>query len=440
MNREPMQNVDVSDTKYSDSDGDLMINNLIYEMPKSLSLATGRTHVCQYPQSNSYTVNRNTTMIFDWNVGNAYVDPANSYLRFKMKAVNPDLGATAPYFGSASALNLIHSTRIRSRSGVELSRLENANLYNAYRIKYTKTTNWVNTVGATFSQGSPFAVFNLGNTIISEICIPLCELDNFFCPLKRGQLLPPQIGSGLRIELELESVARAFVDIDTFFQAGSSLELTDIAMVLDTVSLSDETCKLLNLESSQSGLEYSYNRVYNYAATYAAGTSNFTMQVSKAVSQGTHAMLITQSAAITQSAVSDSFLSELYKYKSYQFRLGSQYYPNQVVNTTSQLATPVRGIEAYLLALSAFEKMKSPFQETSVTPSVYSANQAVLAVNLSRNEDLQVSGLPINNSRLLEILVERDGAVDGGAGRDVNCFLTYVSVAKAYIDNMSVAI
>jgi hypothetical protein len=438
MNREPMQSVDVSDTKYSDSDGDLMVNNLIYEMPKALSLATGRTHVAQFPQRSTYTVDRNSTMVFQWNTGNAYIDTSNSYLRFKMKA-SGTANVVPASFNYGSALNLFHEYRIRSRSGVELDRLENCNLYNQYRLKYTKSTNWLSTVGQTFFYLSNSAIFNQANTIITDVCIPLCELATFFCSIKKGQLLPPQIASGLQIELSLESVARAFFDANSFFQAGSSLELTDIAMVLDTVSLSDETCKLLNLESSQSGLEWCYNRVYNYSATYAAGTSNFTMQVSKAVSQATHAFMVTQNSVNAQLGTVDSFIADPFAYKSWQMRLGSQYYPNQMVNNQTQTVT-VKGMESYLLAMSSFEKMKTPFQETSITPALYSQNTSVIAVSLERNQSLAVSGLPINNSRVLEILVERDATADAGVSRDVNCFLTYVSVAKAFIDNMSVAL
>jgi hypothetical protein len=110
-----------------------------------------------------------------------------------------------------------------------------------------------------------------------------------------------------------------------------------------------------------------------------------------------------------------------------------------MVNNQTQTVT-VKGMESYLLTMSSFEKMKTPFQETSLTPAVYSANGSVIGVSLERNQSLAVSGLPINNSRILEILVERDATSDGTDKRDVNCFLTYISVAKAYIDNMSVAI
>lgn len=437
MNPDMLQSVDTSDTKFDESQGDLEINNLIYEMPRALSLATGRTHIAQYSERNTYTVDRNSTMVWNWNTGNAFVDCANSYLRFKMKAINPSAVAS-PQFGVGSALNLFHEIRIRSRSGTELSRLENCNLHNNYRLRYTKTTNWLSTIGSSFLVNNAFDIFNAANTLQTEVVIPLSELDSFFRPLK-GNLIPPQLASGLRIELSLESIAKAFLDPLGFFQAGSSLELVDIAMMLDTVSLSDETSKILNLESSQSGLEYCYPRVYNYASTYNAGTSNFTVQVSKAVSQATHVYLVTQSAGVTNNPLVDSFVSEDFKYKNFQFRLGSAYYPNQVVISQTQNAT-IKGKEAYLLALSSFDKMKSVFQETSVTPVQYAGTACVLATSLERNQSLAVSGLPINNSRLLEVLVERDSFADAGVARDVNVFLSYVTVAKAYIDNVSVAI
>jgi hypothetical protein len=445
MYREPQQSVETSDTKYAESDGDLQINNLVYEMPRSLSLATGRTFVNQFPQRQSYDLNRNSTIIFDLNTGNSFIDSSNSYLRFKLKAYNVKNGLqdnACPTFGVGSSLNLIHEYRIRSRSGVELDRVENCNLYNSARIAYTKTTNWTQTIGSSFfSNSSSNLLFNGANTFTPEICIPLKEVANFFCPLK-GQLIPPQIASGLRIELSLESVVKSFLDPNGYLQeATSRVELYDIALVLDTVSLSDETSKLLNLESSQSGLEYTFPRVYNYSSTFPAGSTTANIQCSKAVSQATQAFVISQGSTNVQNFQVDSFLSEQFAAKTFQMRLGSAYYPNQaVVNQTATTSGSIRGMETYLMTMSAFEKMKMPYQETSITPLAYSTNRAILAVDFQRNQSLQISGLPINNSRTLEILLERDPAFDAGQSRDINVFLTYISVAKAYIDNLSVSI
>lgn len=445
MYKEQLNNVDVSDTKYEESDGDLLINNLIYEMPRSLSLATGRSFVSQFPQRQSYEVNRNNTVIFDFNTGNSFIDSSNSYLRFKLRVINAKTGVLdsgCAVFGVGSALNLIHSYRIRSRSGVELDRLENANLYNSTRIAYTKSTNWTQTVGSSFySNSATNPLFNGLNTYTPEITIPLKELSTFFCPLK-GQLIPPQIASGLRIELELESINKAFQDPNGYLQeANGKVELFDIAIVLDTVALSDETSKILNLEASQSGLEYSFSRVYNYSSTFPTGSTTANIQCSKAVSQATQSFVISQGSTNTQAFAQDSFLSELFAYKSYQFRLGSAYYPNQpTLSQTTAASASIRGMECYIQVLSAFEKLKQPYQETSITPLAFMQNRGILSVDFQRNQSLMVSGLPINNSRILEILLERDASFDAGQSRDINVFLTYISVAKAYIDNLSVSI
>ena len=238
MPREVQQSVDVSDTQYDEQDSDLLINNLIYEMPKALSLATGRTHVRQYPQRYTYNLDRNTTMVFDWNTGNSYIDAKNSYLTFKLRAIGPNTAiATMPSFGDGSALNMFREVRIRSRSGVELSRLENCNLYNKNRMDYNYTAAWHSTIGRSFFYDVNFSAFNQANTKNSVVTIPICEIDSFFRPLK-GQLIPAQLASGLRIELSMESIQKTFQDTLGYLTP-ATVELYDIAMVLYTVNLSD---------------------------------------------------------------------------------------------------------------------------------------------------------------------------------------------------------
>lgn len=438
MPREMQQNVEVSDTKYDEADSSLLINNLIYEMPKALSLCVDRKNILQYPQRSTYTVSRNNTIIFDWNTGNSYINPENSFLKFKMVAIG--VGNVAPpTFGSTSALNLIHEVRIRSRSGVELDRCENSNLYNAYRIKYTKSDRWISTVGSSFFCNSAIPIFSNPNLLQTEVCIPLSEIATFFKPMKK-QLIPCQIASGLRIELSLESLQKAFVDATGYFGNGSSLELRDIHMSLEASNLSDETLKLLNLESSQSGLEYVYNRVYSYSNTFDAGTSNFTLQVSKAVSQALHVFSVMQSNTAANSSTVDSFLSQRFTATSYQYRLGAAYYPHVAVQSIIDTTVTRRGVEPYLLTLASFDKLKNAFQECTVTLDTFSESLSVLATSLERDSSLQISGLPINNSRILELIVSRDGSADAGVKLDVIAFLTYISVCRAYVDNMSVAI
>lgn len=438
MYREPQQSVDTSDTQYEENDADMLINNLIYSMPKSMSVCVNRTHVQQFPTSMSNVkVGRDSVLIWDWNTGNNYIDCSNSYLKFRLKATATTALVAPPTFGVfGSALNLFKEVRIRSRSGTELNRTENANLLNNYLLQYSRTQNYIDTIGSAFYLNSTVSPFNTANTLISEISIPLSLLDSFFRPLK-GVLIPSQLSSGLHIEISLESIARAFKDPAGYFGAGALLEMIDISMMLDSSSLSDDTSRLMNLESSNTGLEYCYTRNHNVNSIYPLGTNNINLQISKAVSQATQIFTIISNAANSNLSTVDSFVSEGYKVSAWGYRLGSSYYPNQPI--LDNLTGSINGVQSFLMAMSSFEKMKNPFQESSMTLNKFQNSLSVLSVDLQRNQSLQVSGQASNNSRLLELNMTRNGAADTDK-IEVNAFLSYISVCRTFIDNASVAI
>jgi len=455
--REAQENTAVSDVKsYDDDESDLLINNLIYSMPRALSLATARSHSKMYPQRSSYTVDRSNTIIFDWNSGNNYINPANSYLKFSLTATTTDAKDAATtdylYFSSGSAINLFNSTRIRSRSGTELARTENLPMFSQIMLSYGKTEQWKNSVGELFqyNQGNagsaiPVERFNSLNSV--TYVIPLEELDMFFKPLKKGQLLPPQLGSGLRIELSLEDVRRAFVVVAN--TTGVTVVMDNIEMSLDSVSLADDVQRSLNLESSQSGLEWTYNRAYTVSNTIASGQTSFNVQILKAVAQANMAFARLSNPARQLDLNVDSLAAVPYNFSSTQWRLGSLYFPIQPVK--DYVANPSTtysnsGAENLFMALEMFDKLKNPFQESAITRSDYVGggstavtSNAIIGVSFEKNTDLSISGLSINNSRVLELLVEMQ-ALAVPALRQLDTFLIYTSVAKAFVDNTAVAI
>jgi hypothetical protein len=101
-------------------------------------------------------------------------------------------------------MNLIRQVTIRSRSGTELDRVERANvwarndaLYNLPD-SYLKKFGLVQGFGALRSQAdSP----NTNSATKTRFCIPLTRLAPFFRPLKKGMKLPPQLASGLQIQI-----------------------------------------------------------------------------------------------------------------------------------------------------------------------------------------------------------------------------------------------
>jgi hypothetical protein len=81
--KETQRGDQVSDVSQQSGEGDLLVNNLIYEQPKALSLAVNRTYTRQYFQRNDYK--NGETALIDINSGSDYCDVANSYLTFSVK-------------------------------------------------------------------------------------------------------------------------------------------------------------------------------------------------------------------------------------------------------------------------------------------------------------------------------------------------------------------
>lgn len=434
---EPQQNVGVSDVQVADeSEEDLLINNLIYSMPKSLSLATMRTYVRMFPEQRAVFVNKNNTVVTTWNTGNNYINAANSFLKFRLSNTYTVAGAHDTTFGSGSAINVINSFMSRSRGGTELARSENTNQWARNNILYTHSQAWKDSVGSAFAVDQGGVHTRLTNLLDSYYTIPLVELDPFFSTHK-NLLLPPQLCSGLRIELGLEDPNRACVASADAIQV---LTMSEIEWVLDAVNLSDDTQRVLNLESSQTGLEVSYRRVYTVSNNAPNLSTSMNMQLIKAVAQAETCFVHITNPATDTSPLVDSFLSVPYNISSAQFRLGSLYMPQQPTRDYIVAAGAFSGQESYMIALQAFDKLRHPFQESSVTLAQYEADRGVIAVSFEKNQDLSVSGLSINNSRVLELLLSFGVAIPQAQGVSVRMFLSYCSVSKCFIDNTAVAI
>ena len=423
---EPQRSTMVSDVSNESGNADLLTNNLVYEQPKALSLAVNRTYTNQYFQRNDYAGTKNTTAIIDWNTGTSYVNLENSYLTFRVDSIGGNAN-----FGCGSAMNIINEIRIRSRSGTELDRVELANVWSQKDSVYSKPDSYLSRFGAAQGfgptrDGATDAV-SLSPGAPQRFCLPLSVLAPFFRPMKK-QLLPPQLASGLRIEIVFEDPATAL-----FQKSGTVTDynVTDIRFVLDTVDMTDDTQRTINMESASEGLEYAYERVYTAISQVPSLQLNLSMQVRKAVSQACFATALSFKSANRVDVTQDSFKTNGFPYKSYQFRLGSLYFPHQrVITGVNDIAEP------YILAMATYDKLRHPYAETSVSISNYLNDQAVLATSFEKDMSLNMSGLPINNSRVLELNVEYVTVPDA---LDVVVFLTYCAVSRSYIDNTATA-
>ncbi len=415
-------NVDMKKPQ-SDAKGDLQVNNLVYRQPSALSLAVSRKMCRQYFQRSAYSAGENA--IIELNTGSSYINPHNSYLTFKLDLVGA--GAEAN-FGVGSAINLIESITIRSRSGTELDRIDHVNLWAKDNIPHSFSEDWIGHFGSMVGyQGDGENVITSG-VIPTRYVIPLNLISGFFNPTG-DQLVPPMLASGLHMTFEFARAATALVET-----SGSvdGYNVTDISIVTDCTDLSDDAQKTLNMESAQSGLEYTYPRVFS--TTQAFSTADVNVQIRKAVSQALTATSTIRLVSAKTDAAADSFKAIDWNVDRFQYRLGSLYFPNQEVRDEGQ------AVESYFIAQQTYDKCKGTryYCDNSVSLKEFKEGFGIMTVSLERDQELNLSGLPINNSRSLELNATL--TTPPTAPHEVVTFLTYAAVAKVFIDNVSTSI
>jgi len=429
----------MQDQEYDDSSkvsSELFVNSLVYKCPDALSLATSRTYTREFFQKNFY--GPLDTARIDVSSGSSYVDPENSYLTFRVKLTTSDLvGGDTANFGTGSAMNLISDVLIRSKSGTELCRVMNANQWSRITTLYSESEKFLSTKGLTEGWAPTISPTTTDVVVSSDVwwrfTLPLKRLAPFFAPVGKT-LLPASLVSGMSMEITWADFRTAIKDCDTSPAASTitGYEIKDISLVFDAVTLTDDTQKTLNLESSKNGLDFVTDSVYVSINDQPSLSTNLSAQVRKAVSQAKGAFTVVQSSANKYNLKADSFASMPWDTLVGQYRLGSLYIPQQ------PLSDPTRdGVETYTQLQSYWDVNKHSHMENYVSLTKFQQWAAIAAVSLERNQALELSSLPINSSRVLEYLAEFESSA---LQRSVSVFLIYTQVAKAFIDNVAVTI
>jgi hypothetical protein len=440
--KEVQRSDQVSDVSQQAADADLQVNNLVYEQPEALSLAVSRYYMRQYFQRATYSPGE--TAVIDFNSGTDFVDPGNSYITFTVKTTGGTTGTAS--FGAGSAMNVIKQVTIRSRSGTELDRVENANLYSRVNAAYTNTNAYLYS-GPGLMEGFNQSATAMAYATEYQFAIPFKRLAPFFRPLKNGQKIPPQLMSGLHMEIIWEEAKIALIQTGVGADF-TGYQINDLAVMTDNVCMTDDIQKTINQQSANAGLEYAYPRVFT-AQNVVPGTA-CNAQIRKAVSQASIAWSISLSTD-NNVITADSMQGIAWDAQVWQYRLGALYFPQQQIQDNATAA--VNGIESYAQAMEVFDKLKHPYCEPAVapaqflarisTPGVLGTNPAswgglgIAAVSLEKDAALNMSGLPVNNSRVLELNATFANTV---ATRVVVTFLEYMAVARSFVDNTSVGI
>lgn len=428
-----------------DDVSDLLVNNLVYVSPENLSLAVNRSYQKMFFQKQTYASQE--TARIDLNSGTSYIDPENSYLKFSVQLTVAS-GSPNAYcsLGSGSAMNFIRTVTIRSKSGVELARDEFANVYSRINVLNTESAEYLRTVGSVEGWDVPSIqtgvftnTYNLSNETKIAYSLPLKRLSTFFDP-KKNNLLPACLVSGLSIELIFENVAQAIVLIQSsppvVPASVTGYTISDISLNCDCIQLTDDSQKTLNSISSNNGLEVTYSRIYTSINDVPNSTTNINAQIRKAVSNASHAVAVIMDPTKINNINVDSFATLRPDFSSIQWRLGSLYFPNQPIQPVPN-AYQFDIVDLFNMNKMTYNKFKQSHNESVVSYDMFKERGCgSICVSLERTQELELSGLALNNSRVLEL----DGQFSQPQSRSVYVFLVYNCVSRSYIDNVSVGI
>jgi len=471
-----------------DSTGRLAANDLVYILPPDMSVSVNRTFKNQYFQNNSYGNNQRGICVL--NTGADYGDMRQSSLEFDVECTGPT--GTVGYFGRhGSAMNLIKSITISSRSGDEVSRVQDLNLlsYSQNGFKYDKS--WHETVGQTIGTGAHLLNnLDAGAALYKSqhFSIPLYLLSEFFA---YGRLMPPMMLSGMRIEIEWASATEAFQAVDADSRAAlaaapiTSFVINNPFVAMRAVQVTDATQRALNEMSAVNGLELVYCDYERTDRTSSGTASDLNMEIRKAASRAIRCHLTTRVTANVNSGVLNSLMSEPWGYTYWQWQLGSLYFPQQPVQSKDgDGAKNLTQAESYKHALITFDKYKSgkcaatplnkhgnaftnsnmvntddaldlkiisPYRSLALGHTglaedyvdgktgdedfgTFANGNGIVSVLLERSDLFDLSGVPINNSRVLAVRATYSGAVL----RTFTTFLKYVRLARVFMNNIEV--
>lgn len=220
----------------ADREGMIKVNDLVYKLEPDISVAVNRTHKTHYFQQPEYKSSQTAVCIL--NSGADYIDCRRSFLTLRInlssipheladsdfdtwhaadtytkaaaRAFNHNL-LVHGYFGpNGSILNLIDTVTVTTRSGDELSRVQDLALLANMTLPLLFGDDWKGTVGEMMGMGD--CVY--GQSSVRKhpaadrtFAIPMYLLSPLF---QYGRLMPSMLMSGLRITITWKTAEKAF--------------------------------------------------------------------------------------------------------------------------------------------------------------------------------------------------------------------------------------
>jgi hypothetical protein len=283
------------------------VNNLNYKIPISPDVvAQSSSNTYNFNPNYYENIKENDIMQVDFQEGDDYIDPQNSYIRLKLK-INVS-NATVYSFGKIgsnelgdsdyyesntgeSVLNLIKHVELVTKNGEclfkENFKNEMATLRN-YKINLSRK-HYLSFMGGHSSYtGFPFFGANSKDT---TFYIPLSEISSFF----NSQLIPYKLLSGAILRLTMSDPIKSIFTY-TIEPSGllsrpeprlstTNAIISNVALILSEKQLYPEVKEAVNKQlNSPEGLQYSYYSNHTFAYKFpSAQAADYTIPINLSV-------------------------------------------------------------------------------------------------------------------------------------------------------------
>ena len=385
----------------------IQLNNMEYVLPRPISVVTNR-RLIKHPSalSGANGVGSNSSLTMYLNSGDDYISGKTSYVKFDVDfAVSA--GNRCDFGSRGSAVNLFSSVSYFHSSGSQMLNHSGFNTFENSKLFNMNSPDDLNNTMAVrgYSEASENYV---GET--QTFIIPLGVL----CPIfNSSKYIPSYLASGSRLVLNTEAYATALRTENEGQEA--QYNIVKAELVLDSITLSDEAISFLEETSASSGLSVVYNAYQHYKRSSVTGGS-LQMDLPKAVSQATSAMIMIRNQGNLASDHLDSFLP-VSVIQSIQWRLGSLLYPTYVE----------------MCKESMYQQNQNYFKDyvktNANTLQRYLVDEQGIAVMpLERDHLLRLSGHSTSGSRSVNV----DASIDTGTFA-IDGYLNYVKIARCFL-------
>lgn len=416
----------------------MQLNKLTYRVPPSLSVAKERRYVENFGQQRTY--GNGQTIVFNVNTGGQFLDAKRSYMTFKLATTAASTGD----FGAGSASNLFRSIRVKARSGVEICRLEGANLWSHVYQRWNCPRGAYATLMESQGYGGVITGGNLDGSGTqlnagANLVWPLHLIPCF----NQSRLLPPQLCDGMIIELELQTVANAI--FSSTGTAPDDYTLSELKIRWDAYDLADSFDRKINEMAARDGLNLVHKEYYRTLVSGAQ--SDYQYDIKKSCSKALGVYVCPRLTANINNIAADSNVLDDQKVVRYQFQVGSTYYPNAPMtnNPIAPATSPSvqSSAEPYYYTLASWHRTDCrKDQDVDLKQFVgftsggsQSIKMGIASTSFNKSQVSDLAGVMVNSARACNV----DIHCSTEQSRRLDTWLCHARLVKVFLENAVVS-